>query len=450
MMRRFAMILALLGVLAAAGLAIVFWKHKEQAQIPQPALEDADPEYRASVEQARNQVQTEPTSAAAWGKFGCVLRAGGYRQPAAQCFAEAARLDPANPRWPYLRGDALVWSDPQTAIESLRQAVTRSAKAHVEEPVPRLRLARELLANGQIDEAEEPLQQVLDADPRQPVAHLLLGRVFYARQDFPHSREQWLRCLDSPFTRRQANNHLAELSRRSGDDPAAERYQEHASVLPADMAWPDPWLQDCLREGAGIPALFRQADQLEAQGRFAEAAQLLLTILAEGPNYKAYVALGRCLSSSGDLHSAEKALRQALELDPKGLQARYYLSRVLRAEAEQTRKAGADKEANKLLEESVEQARLTITQKPDHGMAHLSMGIGLKQLHRNDEAAIALRQAIAIIPDFPDPYLQLAELLAMDGKTEEARRLLEQALPLTKPDDMRVKDALAKLEKEKS
>ena len=42
-----------------------------------------------------------------------------------------------------------------------------------------------------------------------------------------------------------------------------------------------------------------------------------------------------------------------------------------------------------------------------------------------------------------------AELLSAEGKTEEARSLLEQALPLTKPDDMRVKDALAKLGKER-
>jgi tetratricopeptide (TPR) repeat protein len=445
MTRRWTIILAILGLLIVVGAGIVLWRHEKPLPIPQPALEDTDAEYRASVEQAQQAIRASPKSAAAWAKMGSVFRSGGYRQPAAQCFAEAAQLEPANPRWPYLQGEALLWSDPQAAIANLRQSVARSARAHVEEPALHLRLAEELLASGQLDDAEEQLQIVLGAEPGCVVAHLLWGRVQYARNDLTRSREQWLLCLDSPFTRQQANNHLAELSRRLGDGPAAEKYQEKANALPADISWPDPWLQDCLREGTGIAALFRRAEQLESQGQFVEAVRVLREILREEPNYKAYVGLGKCLPSLGDLPGADRALRQALEIDPKGLQARYYLCRVLWAQAEQKRKAGAETEAVKLLEESVEQARLTIAQKPDYGLAHLSLGVALKQLHRNGEAAIELREAIAIVPDLPDPYLHLAELLSAEGKTAEARRLLEQALPLTKPDDMRVRDALAKL-----
>jgi tetratricopeptide (TPR) repeat protein len=235
------------------------------------------------------------------------------------------------------------------------------------------------------------------------------------------------------------------LSGRAGDGPAAEKYQQRANALRPDINWPDPWLDECLRQAVGAVALFRRAEQLEAQGRIAEAIQILREICARAPNYKAYVGLGKFLPSLGDLPGAEKALRQALELDPKGLQAHYYLGRVLWAEAEQKRKAGVEKEATALLEESVEQFRLTIELKADYGLAHLSKGIALKDLHRNREAAESLREAIIIMPELPDSYLHLAELLAAEGKTQEARRVLEQGLPLSKPEDTRIQQALAKL-----
>jgi Flp pilus assembly protein TadD len=73
------------------------------------------------------------------------------------------------------------------------------------------------------------------------------------------------------------------------------------------------------------------------------------------------------------------------------------------------------------------------------------MGIALRQLHRNGEAIPALRQAMACSPDLLDPYLQLGEALAEEGNKDEARRILEQGQPLAKPNDTRIKDALAKL-----
>ena len=446
MIRRVAILVAITAALVAAAIGFYSWKREKPASIPEPALEDADQEYRAAVVQAQTAIRGAPKSADAWGGLGKIFRSGGYREPAAECFAEAARLNPANPRWPYLRGEALIWSNPQTSIDSLRQAVARCDQAHVEELAPRLRLAKELLANGQVDEAEDQLQRVLEADPQHPVAHLLLGRAAYARNNLPQSREHWMHCLDNPFTRQQANNHLAELCQRSGDPAAAEKYQRQANSLPADRNWPDPWLQECLLEGTGIAARFRRVEQLEHQGRTAEAVDVLSGIVAEQPDYKAYVALGKELSTLGDLSGAEKALRQALELNPKGLQAQYYLGRVFWAQAEEKRKAGADAEASALLEQSVESARRTVEQKPDYGLAYLSMGIALKQLHRNGEAAEALRNAIRIVPDLPDSYLHLADLLAAEGKIDDARQILQQALPLTKPEDRRVRDALAKLE----
>jgi tetratricopeptide (TPR) repeat protein len=290
------------------------------------------------------------------------------------------------------------------------------------------------------------LQKVLELDSQNPVAHLLLGRLAYARNDLKQSGEQWQRCLESPVTRQQANNHMAELSRRLNQNSQADRFQERAAASPADQRWPDPWLEECLQQRVGLAALFRRAEQLQAQGHYVEAIPFLREVVARAPNYNACVGLGKYLPMQGDLPGAERALRQAVELDPNGVQARYYLSRVLWAEAEQARKTGADEKAQKLLEASVEEARLTIAQKQDHGLAHLALGIALRQLHRNKDAIASLRTAVACSPDLVDTYLNLGEALADDGQKEEARKVFEQGLPLAKPGDDRLKEALTKLQ----
>jgi tetratricopeptide (TPR) repeat protein len=442
--RVFLTIAAAFGVVV--GLSIGFWPSAKMPEPPELNLEGTDPGFRAALEKARDAIHASPKSASAWAEYGKVLRAGVYREQAAECFAVATQLDPKDPRWPHLSGEALMSRDPALAAARLRLAVSRCERAHVESLPTRVRLANALIASGQIDEADDCLQRILETDPEQPLAHLLLGQVADYRNQAELSREHCKRCLESPFTRKQAYTHLAELSRRLGDIADAEKLEIQANSLPADFKLFDPWLDECMRTPIGASAALRRATQLEIQGRFGEAVAILREIVAQEPNYKAYVGLGKFLPSLGDLPGAEQALRQALELDPKGLQAHYYLSRVLWVQAEQKRRAGADKEANALLEQSIGQARATIELKSDYGLAYLSMGIALKQLHRDGEAVDALRQAIHITPDLPDSYLHLAELLAAEGKTEEARRILQQGLPLAKPEDTRVKDALAKLE----
>src|SRR5262249_15282577 len=87
--------------LIAAGLGIYFWHGPKPPNPPELALDDTDPEFRTAVENARSAILSAPKSASAWATYGMVLRAGVHREPAAECFAEAALLDPRDPRWPY-------------------------------------------------------------------------------------------------------------------------------------------------------------------------------------------------------------------------------------------------------------------------------------------------------------------------------------------------------------
>src|SRR5213079_2958398 len=111
-------------------------------------------------------------------RLGMVLRAHDFDAEANRCFEEAERLDPREPRWPYLRGQTLVLTDPEAGILCLRRAVQCCGDSPT---APRLRLAEALLEQGRLDEAQSHLEQAARRDPR---ARLAWGRLALLREDW--------------------------------------------------------------------------------------------------------------------------------------------------------------------------------------------------------------------------------------------------------------------------
>ncbi|MCA9182413.1 MAG: hypothetical protein KDA51_13200, partial [Planctomycetales bacterium] len=87
-----------------------------------------------------------------------VLLAHEYKPEAAACFAHAAEINPNDDRWHYLRGNAVVSTDPDVAIESIATAVNVSGDRH---PYYRLVLVDILLEQGRLAEADSQLQTYL-------------------------------------------------------------------------------------------------------------------------------------------------------------------------------------------------------------------------------------------------------------------------------------------------
>ncbi len=85
---------------------------------PTVTLDGADPAVASAVTAARGRVLRDPTSAPAWGALGEVLLANQFPADADVCLARAETLDPAEPRWPYLRAWELLPSDRDAAVEA--------------------------------------------------------------------------------------------------------------------------------------------------------------------------------------------------------------------------------------------------------------------------------------------------------------------------------------------
>jgi tetratricopeptide (TPR) repeat protein len=435
--RRKLLLGAALLVMATAGVAVYLTRLRQAPPLPPEGAHDGlEPAVVDVVRSARDRVLKEPHSATAWGTLGEVFLANELEEESTVCFAQAERLDPTNPRWPYYRaGSLLNQGDPEGALLPLRRAVERCG---TQDPTsPHLLLGETLLTLGQLEEAEEHFRLALARQTEDPRGHFDLGLLAISRQDWDTARTHLLRCLGSPSARQKARIQLAFVCSRLGDLTSADDFQQQAGRLPKDLDWVDPFITEYMRWAVKKRDRYRLVENLEAAGRYTEAAALLQPMTEEFPeDYLPHLTLGKMLGRTGDYARAEPVLRKALRLAPDKVQVHHYLSLVLftKAEALSRQKDEDPARARGVYQESADFARQALALKPDYGLAHMSLGLALKRLGQRAEAVAALRQAVRCTPEYAELHFYLGEALAEDGQTAEARTRLEQALRLAEPD----------------
>jgi tetratricopeptide (TPR) repeat protein len=428
----------LIGILVASA-ATILWFCRSSTALPTPPavpVDPTEPDVAAFIEQSRQRVLKEPRSAQAWGTLGQVFLANEMEDESLLCFAEAERLDPSNPRWPYYQGGvSLNRGNRAVALPYLQQAVERGAVAEPDNRVPRLLLAETLLAVGRVEDAEEHLRQVLARQPNDPRTHFDLALLASVRQDWSDSKSHLQHCLGSPFVRQKAHVQLAAIGQRLGDEAEAEQYRRQADRLPADQEWNDPFVSDYLRWAVKKRSRYRLAESLEGAGRLQEAVAALQPLLEHYPDdYLPRITVGKFFGQMGENRRAAVVLREAIRLAPEKVQAHYYLSLVLFAEAEKlTRKGDEGEAARSLYREAVESARRLLAIKPDYGFAYMPLGVSLKRLGQRGEALAALRQAVRCNPEYAELHFHLGEILAEEGQASESREQLERAVQMAEP-----------------
>ncbi len=415
------------------------WRRYTAPVPPEIARDGIDPELTDAIEAARRRIQADPYSAQCWGDLGKLLRPAQLYPEAVACFAQAEKLDPKNPRWPYMQGEALRWVSNRAALPPLQRAAALSG--NTDTIAPFLRLAEVCLALGQNDEAEKQLRRALEIDPDDPTVHYNLGLLALERDDLSASLNHLKRCEHSPLTQRKACIQLAAVYRRTGRTQEADTYGRKADKLPLDVNWSDPFLSDVLP--VGQRARLDEITNLEKRGDYRGAAEQLNLLVQEKPEYRLYVALGRDLYQGHDSDGAERALRSALALEPRKFAANHELSRVLWSQADKLEGTNPER-ARAKFEEAADRARRALDDRPDHPMTYVILGMSLRRLGKRQEALDEFRKAIGCNPNLTEGHLYLGETLAELGQVAEARASLERAKELS-PDNADVKAALAKL-----
>lgn len=383
--------------LLAMGLLGLAWGRGWFAPAPREIpgnLTEGDAEVVAAIRKARTAVVKEPKSATAWGKLGQVLQVHNFLDYALAAYAEAARLEPRNPNWPYFRASIfLVRATPADAISELERAAERGGL----DELPRLRLGELFIGQGRFDEADEILRKVLEARPNDPRAHLLMAQVAIARQAWAECLRHLETVADAPPAQKQVCALRLLAYGRLGDTAGLKREQGRLAKLPDDPAWPDPLLDDLTRFQVGVLPRLTKALTLLQQGQTQEAVAILHEAVRDYPDSDiAYGALGRCMALRGNYAEAEEALRKSLELAPDSADIWSVLAevRVKRRDLQGTLKC----------------LREVIRLKPTDAQAHYK--VGLIKVETGDRAGAieAFRQAIRYRPDYREARQELDKL----------------------------------------
>jgi tetratricopeptide (TPR) repeat protein len=418
---------------------------------PEVNLADMEPAVAQAVRTAREQVLRHPRSADRWGVLGEVFIANEMDTEALVCFAQAERLDPSNPRWPYFQGGLHQnWSQLAVALSFYERAAQLADAEDEANSTPRLMYAETLAALDRPADAERQYQLVLERQPQNPRAHFGLGLLAVHRGQWKDAEGHLLRAVDAPQARKRTAIQLASVCLQRGDHEGAEKYQRQAAEIIREPDWPDPFISEYLQYAEKKKNRYRRAEELEMAGRFAEAIDVVRPLAERFPDdYLVHLTLGKLLAQANDLEAAETHLRKAVELGPDKVQSHYYLGLLLfrRGEAMQVPAGGDAEAAHRYFEEAAEQSQQALAGKPDYGFAHLCRGLSFKYLGRRDDALASLSKAVQCNPEFGELHMHLGMLLADVGRIDEARSHLQRALNLRGVNEEVVRTALNRLER---
>jgi tetratricopeptide (TPR) repeat protein len=372
-------------------------------------------------------VLDKPRSAEAWGALGMLLLANGFAEDSLGCFDRAARLDPADARWPYLHGLARQPLDPDGAVEHFREATRRVGDGREGAAgAVRLRYAEALMRTGGRAEAKSLLLDVLAHDPDNPRALLALGILAHDGNEPDAAEGYLLRCVRSPLSRQRATVRLSALYQEKGDAVASERYRRQAAGMPRDPEGPDPIAEESKRLLIGRRASLLRAEFLLRANQTAEAAALLRRLLDQHPDEaEASVKLGLALVELGRSRDAEEVLRNPkLHQGGDRAQVHFFLGMALFQQ--------------KKYEEAAKEERLALAVKPDHAGAHLYLGMALLEVGQRKEGVAELEQAVRFSPESVDTHLQLGRaLVTTAARRDEGFRHLDRAVELAGEADPR-------------
>jgi tetratricopeptide (TPR) repeat protein len=394
---------------------------------PSPNLDRTDESAQRLVRSARQKVEASPRSGAEWGQYGLVLRGYGFSTEARAAFAQAERLDPKNPRWPYFQAMLFTVDQPQKALEKLHQAVELCGN---EPEMPRFRLASLMVEAGDKKTAVSELETLLAAKPDYAPARLLLARCELARGNVEGAIVQARKCTDDPRTAKASWTLLANLYRRQGREDLASQALASAALKPADAEANDSFEAeaDMLRRDPRM--LSGRGHTLLAAGRLVEAEPIIEELIQKYPAYPdTWLLLGRLQFLRGQFAAAEHSLRNHMQLDSRSTQGLFQLGMALLNQNRHLEAAQVFAEATRL--------------KPDFGPAHHNRGVALGRAGRFDEAILAFQECVRHNPENVETYFLCADLCLRTGRKKEAVALLESVRKL-KPDDPRLADMQAR------
>jgi mannosyltransferase OCH1-like enzyme/Tfp pilus assembly protein PilF len=267
------------------------------------------------------------------------------------------------------------------------------------EPDRLLELGQRARAQGERDRALELFRRVLASHPIHVRATFATAETLRELTRFDEAERCYRRVLELSPKNAGALLALGRIARRRGDRAAALEHFQAALVT----------------NPAHVQAALEAVAELQLAGQFAQACQLLDTLVESRPrDARVLIALGKLERARGNREAASVTFAQACAAQPDR-------SDVLIELAIEQRVLGHPDAA-------LDTARRALQLEPASAGALLEIAQHAAFADDIEAAAMICRQAIAVGSQRPAPYLHASRLLFSLGRRAEAFAVLDEAV----------------------
>jgi tetratricopeptide (TPR) repeat protein len=252
---------------------------------------------------------------------------------------------------------------------------------------------------GNYEEALGKWEKAIEIKPDFFEAYSNMGNALWELGRFEESKKACEKAVElAPEFVGGYNNLGLALASLDKKEEAIETWNKGLEVAPTS---PDP--------------MINIGNALCELGRPSESEEYCRKALELSPdNSKALYNLGNAQRDQGKLKEAEESYRKAIAVEPSFVDAYNNLSSILIQLHRH--------------EEALTSARYIIAFKPDHATAYYIQAIALKEMGHLEKAEKSARKSLELNPDFVESKVELADILFMSDKYDEAETLLVDAM----------------------
>lgn len=391
--------------------------------------------------------------AQAYADFGLVAFGNGLESSAEIAFKNAVTLAPEDSRWVYF----LALSNQYTGkLEDAALGFNQVLKLRENDLPTLIRLANVRFEQARISDAKSLYQRALTIDSKSAPALYGLGRVANAEEKYPEALKYFDAALELQPNADRINYYLGLIWRNLGDSEKAKKYLSKRGEN-------EPYLVDALFDEIsggearidGLWVHMNSGSQAFVDGDYQTAVDEFRLATTDLPNdFRSWQSLGMALLKVDDNKGAKKAyqhalslakdsaviyrelaklsileqdfeqaeqqFKQALEIDPRMLEAQIALAKLLARQGKNQAALNAYDRAFELDSQSSELA--------------ISRAELLVALNRNDEAHDVLITAASVDPRNANIKMTLGLVVAQMRQFIKAREYIKSALSVATDD----------------
>ena len=390
------------------------------AEVPFPALGEVEGRVRATLEEAHAAVESSPGDAGTWGRYAMILDAHHHPPEAAGAYREAARLDAADSRWPYLLATLLEYQDPAGAIGWYEKAIVLDSSS----AASRIRFAQTLEAVGRDTDAASQYQIAADLDPSDYLGPFGLGRIALAEGRLDEAVRHLERAYEIESGVQAVVATLARGYAANGDREGARRKAEEARGLPRTLPHKDPVRAGVDAMAVDLRSYLRRGRTYADVGDLDRARSEVEEALELAPDdAEAWFLAAGIYDRQGAAAEALRAAQRTLDLDPELAGARPVLAGAL---FKLQRFEEADTVAAEVLEDDPDDVHMRVLS----AMGAVQRGVVEEMIVHLDHAYSVRGTEHAMAPVMSQLFVDLAGAFADAGRYDEASERMGQALEL--------------------